>query len=64
MNFMAGQPADGRAFRTLNVLDELNREGLAIEVDFSLSAERVVRALSQIIASRGKPRAARVDNVP
>ncbi len=41
MDFMADQLADGRSFRTLNLLDDFNREGLAIEVDFSLPAERV-----------------------
>ena len=64
MDFMADQLADGRVFRTLNVLDDFNREGPAIEVDFSLPAERVVRALEQIIAWRGKPLAIRVDNGP
>lgn len=64
MDFMADQLADGRSFRTLNVLDDFNREGLAIEVDFSLPAERVVRTLTQIIAWRGKPLAIRVDNGP
>ena len=59
-DFMADQLADGRSFRTLNVLDDFNREGLAIEVDFSLPAERVVRTLNQIIAWR----AIRVDNGP
>ncbi len=39
----------GRYFRTFNVLDDFNREGLGIEVDISLPAERVVRALEQII---------------
>ena len=39
-------------------------EGLAIEVDFSLPAERVVRALSQIIEWRGQPQTIRVDNGP
>ena len=34
---------DGRAFRLLNVLDDFNREGSGIEVDFSLSAEHVIR---------------------
>lgn len=28
MNFMADELADGRSFRTLNVLDDFNREGL------------------------------------
>jgi transposase InsO family protein len=53
MDFMADQLADGRSFRTLNVLDDFNREGLAIEVDVSLPSEHVVRRLTQIIAWRG-----------
>ncbi|ACM01405.1 Hypothetical Protein RSKD131_1545 [Cereibacter sphaeroides KD131] len=44
MDFMADRLADGRQFRLLNVLDEFNREGLGIEADFSLPAERVVRS--------------------
>lgn len=64
MDFMADRLADGRQFRLLNVLDDFNREGLGIEVDFSLPAERVVRVLSQIIEWRGKPLAIRVDNGP
>ena len=64
MDFMADQLADGRSFRTLNILDDFNREGLTIEVDFSLPAERVVRTLNQIISWRGKPLAIRVDNGP
>ena len=64
MDFMADQLADGRSIRTLNVLDDFNREGLAIEVDFSWPAERVVRSLTQIIEWRGKPRTIRVDNGP
>jgi putative transposase len=63
MDFMADRLADGRQFRLLNVLDDFNREGLGIEVDFSLPAERVVRSLNQIIEWRGKPLAIRVDNV-
>jgi len=64
MDFMADQLADGRSIRTLNVLDDFNREGLAIEVDFSLPAERVVRSLNQIIEWRGQPQTIRVDNGP
>jgi putative transposase len=56
MDFMADQLADGRSIRTLNVLDDFNREGLCIEVDFSLPAERVVRSLNQIIEWRGPPK--------
>ena len=64
MDFMADQLADGRSIRTLNVLDDFNREGLCIEVDFSLPAERVVRSLNQIIEWRGQPQIMRVDNGP
>uniref|UniRef100_A4WSE6 Integrase, catalytic region n=1 Tax=Cereibacter sphaeroides (strain ATCC 17025 / ATH 2.4.3) TaxID=349102 RepID=A4WSE6_CERS5 len=64
MDFMADRLADGRQFRLLNVLDDFNREGLGIEADFSLPAERVVRSLNQIIEWRGKPLAIRVDNGP
>ena len=63
MDFMADQLGDGRSIRTLNVLDDFNREGLGIEVDFSLPAERAVRNLNQIIEWRGEPQIIRVDNV-
>ena len=43
MDFMHDQLADGRSFRLFNVIDDFNREGLGIEVDFSLPAERVIR---------------------
>ena len=49
MDFMADRLGDGRAFRLLNVLDDFNREGLAIDVDSSLPAERVIRSLNQFI---------------
>ena len=62
MDFMPDQLADGRSIRTLNVLDDFNREGLCIDVDFSRPAERVVRSLNQIIKWRGKPQTIRVDN--
>ena len=64
MDFMADRLGDGRAFRLLNVLDDFNREGLGIEVDFSLPAARVIRSLDRIIEWRGKPATIRVDNGP
>jgi putative transposase len=64
MDFMADRLVDGRQLRMLNVLDDFNREGLGIEVDFSLPTERVVRSLNQIIEWRGRPLANRVDNDP
>lgn len=64
MDFMHDRLADGRAFRTFNVIDDYNREGLGIEVDLSLPAARVIRALDRIIEWRGKPRLIRCDNGP
>ena len=64
MDFMADRLEDMRQFRLLNVVDDFNREGLGIEVDFSLPAERVIRSLDRIIEWRGRPRAIRVDNGP
>ncbi len=64
MDFMADRLGDGQAFRLLNVLDDFNREGLGIEVDFSPPAERVIRSLNRIIEWRGKPCTIRVKNGP
>lgn len=64
MDFMHDQLTDGRTFRLFNVIDGYNREGLAIEVDLSLSATRVIRALNPLIEWRGKPKNLRCDNGP
>ena len=64
MDFMADRLEDMRAFRLLNVVDDFNREGLGIEVDFSLPACRVIRTLERIIEWRGRPGSIRVDNGP
>lgn len=64
MDFMHDQLADGRSIRLFNVIDDFNREGLDIEVDFSLPAERVIRTLNNIIEWRGKPLQIRCDNGP
>jgi len=52
----------GRKIRTLNILDLLTRECLAIEVDFSLPAKRVIRVLDRLLEVRGIPKAIKVDN--
>lgn len=64
VDFMSDTLYDGRRFRTLNVLDEGNREGLAIEVGTSLPSSRVVALLDQLVAIHGAPRALRCDNGP
>jgi putative transposase len=64
LDFMSDSLYQGRRFRTLNIMDEGVREGLAIEVDTSLPAQRVVRVLQQLEAWRGLPKAIRLDNGP
>jgi len=64
MDFMHDQLQDGRSYRLFNVIDDFNREGLGIEVDFSLPSARVIRSLENIIEWRGKPKRIRCDNGP
>lgn len=62
MDFVHDNLADGRTFRTLNIMDAFSREALEIEVDTSLNGQRVVRVLESLVAVRGKPRLIQVDN--
>lgn len=64
IDFMSDSLTDGRAFRTLNLIDDFNREALHIEVDTSLPAARVIRVLEQVAGERGYPQAIRSDNGP
>ena len=64
LDFMSDVLSTGRTFRTLNVIDDFNREALWIEVDTSLPAERVVKVLEQLLDWRGKPTSLRMDNGP
>ena len=64
MDFMCDSLVDGRRFRLLNVIDDYNRECLAIEIDTSLPALRVIRTLQRLIETRTRPQTIRVDNGP
>lgn len=64
MDFMPDQLPDGRSYLLFNVIDDFNRKGLSIEVDFSLPAKRVIHSLEQVIEWRGKPQALRCNNGP
>ena len=61
---MCDSLVDGRRFRLLNIIDDYNRESLAIEIDTSLPALRVIRTLNRLIETRSKPKVIRVDNGP
>ena len=64
MDFVSDALKCGRRFRTFNVVDDLNRESLAIEVDPSLPAPRVIRVLNLIANQRGYPKRVRMENGP
>ena len=54
----------GCRFRTFNVLDDFNREALAIDIYLNLQAQRVIRTLDRIAVCRGYPVKLRMDNGP
>jgi putative transposase len=64
LDFMSDALSDGRTFRTLNVIDDYNREALWIEVDTSLSGERVIQVLERLLEWRAAPNVIRMDNGP
>jgi putative transposase len=63
-DFMSDALYGGTRFRTFNVLDDFNREVLAIEIDTSLTSERLIRVFEQLKAERGLPDMLRTDNGP
>jgi putative transposase len=64
LDFMHDTLYYSKPLRTLNIIDESNREILAIEIDTSLPAGRVIRGLKQIIEWPRRPNIIRFDNGP
>lgn len=64
IDFMSDSLWDGRKFRLLNIVDDYNREILAMEADTSLPASRVIRTLDMLKDLRGLPLKIRMDNGP
>lgn len=62
MDFMSSVLRHGHRFRTFNIVDDFNREILAIDVNSGITAERVLMTLERIGAWRGFPAIIRVDN--
>lgn len=61
VDFMTDALWSGRRFCIFNVLDDFNRGALRIEIDTSLPAARIVRALDELIEMRGKPKRLRIE---
>lgn len=64
LDYMSDALINGRRFRSANVIDDFNREGLGIQVNFCLPSWRVTRWLDMIAYWRGYPKNIRVDNAP
>ncbi len=62
-DFFHHRTDDGRAFRTLNILDEWSRECFAIRVKRKLNSTEVIDALTDLFILRGVPAYIRSDNV-
>jgi putative transposase len=62
MDFLQDALAGGRKVRTLSIEDAYTRELLAVEVDTSLPALRVVRVLERLHRERGLPERIVIDN--
>jgi len=59
LDFMHDSVYGGRLFRTLDVIDQVHQEALAIEADTSIPATRVVFVLEQLLELHGKSAAIR-----
>jgi putative transposase len=62
LDFVHDTLASGRLIRALTIVDDYTHESLAIEVDTSLSGERVTRALTMLGEIRGLPKTIVLDN--
>lgn len=61
-DFLEDALMDGTPLRILTVMDEFTREGLALEVALTTSAERVISVLTALVALHGAPSNLRSDN--
>lgn len=61
-DFVEDALADGTPLRILTVMDEFTREGLAVDVALTTSADRVIGVLTGLIAQHGTPLYLRSDN--
>jgi transposase InsO family protein len=63
-DFIHDRTTNGRALKCLSVVDEYTRECLALEVDRSITSEKVIDVLVELFRIRGVPNHVRSDNGP
>ena len=64
MDFMSDSLANGKKFRTLNIIDQYNRKCLEIAISYTLPSRKVIEILQRTINEYGKPLEIRTDNGP
>ena len=64
LDFQFDQTTDGWTLKLLNIVDEFTREVLAIEVERSIDADRVVAVLDRLATECRAPRFVRFDHGP
>ncbi len=64
MDFLQDELHNGRRFRALPIIDTFTRESFWIEVDTSITGQRVTQVLTRISAVHGLPEQIVVDNGP
>ncbi len=64
LDFQFDETADLRRLKLLNIVDEHTREALAMDVDRSMGADKVVACIERLVVERGAPRHLRMDNGP
>ena len=63
-DFIHDRTASGQPLKWLAITDEYTRECLALEVDRSITSDRVLDILTNLFLTRGVPRHIRSDNGP
>ncbi len=64
IDFMSDSLMNGKPIRTMNIMDDYNREVLWIEVRHSFPAEQMTNLLDRVAEGRGYPKQIRSDNGP
>ena len=61
---MSNSLANGKKFRTLNIIDQYNRKCMEIAINYTLPSRKVIEILQRPIDEYGKPLGIRTDNGP
>lgn len=64
IDFMMDRLYCGRPFKILNIIDDFNREALAMEIDTGIGSLRLIRTLQSLKEDGLLPKTIRVDNGP